>query len=222
MPQPSPTPDDPSDLATNPNFDLTNPLTSHSLILSIPISQLYLCALRNDHNEGDEAGEPPTNHWTLCLETAPTSCVMLDMVPGDGSDGRRGKIEVSALNQEYDGEDSRPYSDETLRAFSFPVLRNTTAREIMEFIVAKGRDAFTFSPEWEGCRFWLSVVMADLEAEGLVEKGAGDEAKRVLMLYWRNPEGSEPRVMREGTFRGAEGDSGEHSEGWETIDDTEL
>lgn len=77
------------------------------LKISATVEDIHLCALRNDLNEGDELGNPPTNHWVVCLQTSPTSSVILDMAPGYGSDGLRGKIEVAALNQ--------PYTDETLQ-----------------------------------------------------------------------------------------------------------
>ncbi|KAL8405475.1 hypothetical protein RB596_004372 [Gaeumannomyces avenae] len=156
---------------------------------------LHLCTLRNDNNEGDENGEPPTNHWTMSLQTSPTSCVTLDMAPGYGSEGIRGKIELASLP-------TQPYNtDETLRTFSFRPARTVTIADIIQSINGKGRDAFDFSPEWEGCRAWLAIVMGDLEKEGIVSQGSTAEAKDALLMYWRNPEGFEPRVMKEGNFR---------------------
>lgn len=35
--------------------------------MSAQAEYIYLCALRNDLNEGDELGVPPTNHWVVCL-----------------------------------------------------------------------------------------------------------------------------------------------------------
>lgn len=77
----------------------------------------------------------------------------------------------------------------------------------MQWVCENGRDAFEFSPEWEGCRFWLTVVMQDVEDAGWLDKGSADQAKEALEVYWRNPEGSEPRVMREGIFRKYHGDA---------------
>ncbi|KAM0333377.1 hypothetical protein ACHAQA_002038 [Verticillium albo-atrum] len=159
------------------------------------VQQIHLCALRNNLNEGDEAGEPPTNHWTLCLQLSPGSSVMLDMAPGYGSDGLRGKIEISSLGE-------HPYTDETLRLFSFDPARNIKVADVVRLIDDRGRDAFNFSPEWEGCRHWLSIIVADLEDVGYVPKGSSATATTALLQYWRNPEGSEPRVMRDGMFRG--------------------
>lgn len=63
-------------LQKNNNWDLDK-LESNDL--SSMVEAIHLCALRNDFNEGDEVGEPPTNHWTMCLQHTITSCVMLDM-----------------------------------------------------------------------------------------------------------------------------------------------
>ncbi|KAK0747068.1 hypothetical protein B0T18DRAFT_447427 [Schizothecium vesticola] len=93
------------------------------------------------------------------------------------------------------------YTGETLHAFTYQPLRTAKVDDFLGLVCETGRDAFDFSPEWERCRFWLTVVMRDSEDAGWLEKGSADEAKEALEMYWRNPEGSEPRVMREGTFR---------------------
>ncbi|KAK4203376.1 hypothetical protein QBC40DRAFT_274683 [Triangularia verruculosa] len=177
------------------NWDLSNLAPSDSS-LTATVSTIHLCCLRNDLNEGDENGEPPTSHWVLCLQIAPDSSIMLDMAPGYGTDGLRGKIEASSLP-------GVAYTDETLHAFSYtPLKSDITVAAIAKLINDKGRNAFNFSPEWEGCRFWLTVIMKDLEEAGIVKDGSAEQAAKALLLYWRNPEGSGPRVMREGVFRG--------------------
>lgn len=176
------------------NWDLDTFEGDKASAWAAPVASIHICALRNELNEGDEYGSPPTNHWTLCLETTPTSSVMLDMAPGYGEDGLRGKIEVRSLD--------RPYTDETLRAFSFrPAATGTTVGRLLEHTCEKGRQKFTFHPSWEGCRFWISVLLADWEACGIVDVGSAHMAREALLKYWVNPEGSQPREMREGIFR---------------------
>lgn len=172
------------------NFDLDH---FDATAAQADIQDIHLCCLRNELNEGDEAGQPPTNHWVLCLQIWDHSSVWFDMAPGYGSDGLRGKIGVLQLDATY--------TDETLHAFAYQPLRTVSIQDFMHLICENGRDAFDFSPEWEGCRFWMMVVMRDLEDAGWLEEGSADHAREALELYWRNPEGSEPRVMREGTFR---------------------
>jgi len=130
-----------------------------------------------------------SNYWVLCLQNSDSSSVMFDMAPGYGSSGLRGKIEVSHLEK---------YTGETLHVFTYQPLQTVDVDVFMGFVCENRRDAFTFSPEWEGCRFWLTVVMRDLEDAGWLEKDSADQAKEALQMYWRNPEGSEPRAMREG------------------------
>lgn len=161
--------------------------------MSSTVEDVHLCALRNDLNEGDELGNPPTNHWVVCLQTSSTSSIMLDMAPGYGSDGLRGKIEVSALSQ--------PYTDETLRSFSFKPTKTLTVEQFLAHISEKGRQKFTFHPSWEGCRFWISVLMADWEELQLLAAGSASSAMKALTKYWVNPGGSTPREMNEGIFR---------------------
>ncbi|KAK0719358.1 hypothetical protein B0H67DRAFT_484689 [Lasiosphaeris hirsuta] len=172
------------------NFDLDN-LTAADLLAKV--KSLHLCALRNEHNEGDETGQPPTNHWALCLEIPNKSSVMFDMAPGYGSDCLRGKVELSSLKETY--------TEETLRVFTFKPIRSMIVDNLKRFTTEKGRDAFNFSPEWESCRHWMSVVMKDLEDAGWVERGSAKRAREALLRYWRSQEGDEPRVKREGTFR---------------------
>ncbi|KAK8134979.1 hypothetical protein PG984_006991 [Apiospora sp. TS-2023a] len=161
------------------------------------VQKIRLCALRNDENEGED-DQPPTNHWVVCLETSPDSCIMLDMAPGYGEDGLRGKGRATAIK-------GRSYTKETLRNFAYDLLprdhlKTITAAEIMNIIQAKGRHKYTFSPEGEGCRYWISVVVGDLESEGVLGAGVSKDALAKLSLYWRNPDGNEPREMRKGAF----------------------
>lgn len=171
--------------------------------MDAPVDMIHLCALRNDSTQDDDEDQddddgPPTNHWTLCLQLTPSSAVMLDMIPGYGDDDLSGKIQLSSIPDV-------PYTNDTLRVFSFRPAggASTTVADVVGLIARKGRDAYDFSPEWEGCRYWMSVVVADMEAEGFVAPGSAETAKGALTRYWRNPGGSEARDLPEGTFRAA-------------------
>lgn len=52
------------------NFDLDN---FDATAAQADLQAIHLCCLLNELNEGDEAGQPPTNHWVLCLQTSETS-----------------------------------------------------------------------------------------------------------------------------------------------------
>ncbi|KAF3936222.1 hypothetical protein ABW19_dt0204947 [Dactylella cylindrospora] len=172
------------------NWDTTNCSPSH---FSSPISTIHLCPLKNELNEGDEEGNPPTNHWTICLQTSPSSSIMLDMAPGYGTDGLRGKLEVTALD--------KPYTIEALRTFQFSPLYTITVDGFLAVIARNERQKYNFHESWEGCRYWMSVVIDDLEHAGVVREGSAKVAMEALSRYWVNPEGSEDREMRRGVFR---------------------
>lgn len=175
------------------NWDLDGFAPNESSTWTMPVELIHLCALRNELNEGDEEGSPPTNHWTICLKNSSSSCVMLDVARGYGDDGLRGKIEVTALDT--------PYTLETLQLFTItPCGQQPAVGQILTQICSKGRQRFIFHPSFEGCRFWISVLVADWEDMGVVEAGSALMAREALGKYWVNPEGSLPRHMREGTF----------------------
>lgn len=177
------------------NWDLDKFATDD---LDATVQMIHLCALRNDLNEGDEAGEPPTSHWTMCLQHSPASCVMLDMAPGYGSDGRRGKVETTYVPQR--------------RA----VHRRDAAAVLVQALSPRHRRARPPHHQREGeGPVHLLPRMGRVPGSGCLSscgtwKRTGWSRqgrppppwKRCTAHYWINPEGSEPRVMREGTFRG--------------------
>ncbi|KAH9905945.1 hypothetical protein F4778DRAFT_728094 [Xylariomycetidae sp. FL2044] len=194
------------------NWDLTN-LEASSAARAIRV--IHLCCLRYDLNKGDEAYMPPAHHWVLCLETSSAdgsgaaSSVMLDMAPGYGSDGLRGKIKVSSLKERY--------TDKTLRAFSSVVpepgqrdaaaaggtsATTTTVADLMDLIQKNGRQAYDFLVKFDGWRHWLWVVMGDLEEAGWIPGGSAGVAIGWLPEFWLDPEGSDrARIMHRGVFR---------------------
>ena len=127
---------------------------------------IHLCAYINRSNTGDEDGNPPTNHWAAFLELQGKGSVRLDMAPGYGSDGLRGKLDMS----------SKPYqsTNNAIRSVSFEVAKGVTVQTIVDNINQNGRQKYTFTVEWEGCRFWVRTLISDLEAEGVVGEGSGD------------------------------------------------
>ncbi|EDR01105.1 uncharacterized protein LACBIDRAFT_295639 [Laccaria bicolor S238N-H82] len=50
--------------------------------LPLPISHIHFIAHPNEDNSGSD-GQQPTNHWTMYLETSPTSSVHIDVAPDD-------------------------------------------------------------------------------------------------------------------------------------------
>ncbi|KAI1157615.1 hypothetical protein F5B18DRAFT_152961 [Nemania serpens] len=144
---------------------------------SARVRLFHLCALRNKLNEGDAA---PTNQWALSLETSLHSCITFNLVPSHSSDGLRGKVEVTSLNERY--------ARKTLRVFSFEPIGEVQVERVMELMQRKN---FTFSHEREGGRHWLSEIMGDLEAASCIPQGGAMVAREALSKYWEDPEGPE-------------------------------
>lgn len=163
--------------------------------LSKAVIAVHLVAYENIKNKGDEDGNAPTNHWCTFFETADHQSVRLDMAPGYGSDGLRGKVEVSS--KRYD------CTKNHVKKITIPASLGLTAQKIIDLVVRNGRQKYQFTPEWEGCRYWNYVLISDLEAAGYIAQGNARAALAVLSFYWKFPpgSGSEARRVQQGTFR---------------------
>lgn len=154
---------------------------------------IHICAYVNKDNAGDEDGNPPTNHWAIFLQLANQSSVRLDMAPGYGSDGLRGKIHVASKRYQM--------TQNAIHSLTFPVATGVTVRTITDLINRGKRQKYTFTEEMEGCRFWIYTIMCDLEAAGIVAPGSAAMVWEAVSCYWRYPLGCEQREVRQGTFR---------------------
>jgi hypothetical protein len=161
--------------------------------LSALVSQVHICAYINEKNEGDEDGNPPTNHWATFLELETGGSVRLDMAPGYGSDGLRGKVEVS----------SKGYvsTRNSIKTLTFETNGQTNVKTVAGAISENGLEKYTFTQDMEGCRYWISILISKLEAAGILPSGSAKKAAEAVSRYWRNPTGSEPREVKKGTFR---------------------
>ncbi|KAI1506104.1 hypothetical protein F5X99DRAFT_404150 [Biscogniauxia marginata] len=161
--------------------------------LTQKVLKIHICAYINDENSGDDDGNPPTNHWAVFLQLPGDSSVRLDMVPGYGSDGRTGKIDIASKEYEY--------TDKAIWMVTFAIAEGVTVRTIVRMINQNQRQKYTFTEEWEGCRYWIYVILADLEAAGIIEEHSSASAWGALSNYYINPTGFQPREVKQGTFR---------------------
>ncbi|CAK7266250.1 hypothetical protein SEPCBS57363_001996 [Sporothrix epigloea] len=159
------------------------------------VVQIHICAYTNKENLG-EGEEPPTNHWATFLEISRDQAVRIDMAPGYGADGLRGKIEISS--QRY------RITDNAIRFLSFVPKGTPTVGDIVNQINSKGFQKYNFTPEWEGCRFWIFTLISHLEQQGIVESGSASRAWSAVSHYYVYPSGSQSRQVRQGTFRTSE------------------
>ncbi|KAI9758726.1 MAG: hypothetical protein M4579_002901 [Chaenotheca gracillima] len=177
-----------SDTLSN-NFDTDTLDFGH---LSQTVFKIYISGYKNAQNVGDDDGNPPTNHWAAFLQLSEASSVRLDMAPGYGSDGLRGKIELAS--KEYVS------TRNAIKTLSFALEIPTTVKAILDIIVSNGRDKYMFTEEEEGCRFWIWTLLSDLEAAGIVSKGSADATLEAVSYYWRTPQGTDANPLKEGRF----------------------
>ena len=173
----------------NNNWDTDNFDLAH---LARQVIAIHICGYVNQENKGDEEGNPPTNHWAAFLQHSEGLSVRLDMMPGYGSDGLRGEIEISS--KDYASTNS------AIKVLSFPVNVHATVQTITDVINDKGRDRYTSTEEEEGCRYWIWNIVSDLEAAEIISTGSGEAAWGAVSCYWRYPSGSEPRAVKQGKF----------------------
>src|SRR4051812_31775305 len=121
----------------NNNYDTDN---FDAEYLQFQVVIIHICGNKNEKNEGDEDGNPPTNHWNVFLQLAEGDSVRLDMTPGYGSDGLRGKIELAYKRYEH--------TQNSMKTLSFPVKIYATVQTIIQVINSRGRDRYRFTKEW--------------------------------------------------------------------------
>jgi len=156
------------------------------------VENIHLCGYANENNGGDKDGRPPTNHWTIFLQTIHQRSVKVDMIPGDGEDGLQGYILL----------ESKKYAmtNKGIKSVTFAPMNRLPVKDVITIIMANGRDRYMFTEDEEGCRFWICTVVKDLEDAKKIVEGSEAVARHTLSYYWEFPTGSTPRKMESGTF----------------------
>jgi hypothetical protein len=157
-----------------------------------PVTLVSLCAYANENNEGDENGRPPTNYWAAYLEISESKSVMLDMIPGDGSDGLTGMLIIES-NPCLD-------TDKVIFKLTFPIIGCPTVDNLISLLIQKGGDRYKFTEAQQGCRYWNYTAVAQWESAGWLETGSADTAYLALSYYYRYPSGRDGNSMDIGTF----------------------
>lgn len=177
-------------MAFNNNYDTDG---FNASTIDDQIVAIHICGYVNKENEGDEDGNSPTNHWAAFLVHGQHQSTLLDMAPGYGPDGLRGKIELS----------SKGYAStqNAIKVLRYPVNMNATVSSLVTLINSKGRDKYDYSPEWEGCRYWIYIFISDLEDSKIVPPGSAQQTWNAVTYYWRYPSGQDFREVKQGSFR---------------------
>ncbi|KAJ3570215.1 hypothetical protein NPX13_g5801 [Xylaria arbuscula] len=156
------------------------------------ITNITVVAYRNQDNRGD-GKLSPTNHWSIFLKTTENNSVRVEMAHGLGNDGLTGKVEL--LSKKYICTNNAIYT------MSFQPIKTITVQDFIDLLTENKRQQYTFTPEFEGCSFWVYTIIGDLEAAGVVPAGSAESTWNAVSYYYVNPEGTVPREVRRGTFR---------------------
>lgn len=159
--------------------------------LDLPVTHIHVIAHENQDNLGSD-GYPPTNHWSMYLQTDQNRSVHVDTAPGDV--GRPGMIVL---------EDERcALPNERTHQVSWTVPEGTSIATILKVLHDNRRDHYVYAPIGEGCRFWLHTVAADFAEAGVAPREKAEEVQSAVRHYWPYPTGSSPceREMLKGRF----------------------
>lgn len=160
--------------------------------LALPVTSIHFCAHSNDDNSGGD-GQPPTNHWSMYLETSASSAVHIDIIANYPHDiPAMVALASSSLSHDH----------ESVHVVSCPLPLGTTVESILGAIIDKKRDHYCYNPVGEGCRFWLTTLANDFMRSGLFGGDIGEALRRDLGMYWASPKGSgcAPRAIAAGRF----------------------
>ncbi|KAI0907483.1 hypothetical protein F4823DRAFT_602870 [Ustulina deusta] len=161
--------------------------------LSEQIIAIHLIAYPSPSRKDDDEPFELSNHWCFFLEFEHNKSLRLDMVPGDGSDGLRGKVRLTSKTHACTTND--------ICKVSFEVNGKLSLEDIIEIVQRGGRQRYQFAPGWEGCRFWNFIFIQDLEGHRIVPTGAANQAWDAMAWFYHSARGAERRDMKLGTFR---------------------
>ncbi|KAJ5907530.1 hypothetical protein N7495_000212 [Penicillium taxi] len=166
----------------NQTWDSTN---LQSASLHRRVTQIHLCCLRDGTN--------PANHWVIHLELAGGSTsVKLDMTARYPPDLQIGRVELATRNF--------PVTTNAIQTWEFPVLTNVTVQGIIDMLRSHGFEKYKFTPEIEGCRWWMYTLMSALESKGHLRTGTKGEVWTYISRVWHDAQSYEPRRVQQGVF----------------------
>ncbi|KZT08505.1 uncharacterized protein LAESUDRAFT_736010 [Laetiporus sulphureus 93-53] len=148
-----------------------------------PVFYIHFIAHQNLHNDPSCDGQPPTNHWTLFLQT---------IVPGEV--GRPGMVVRE--------DETCKFTDDHIYKVSTEAACGITVENILTVIIKHKRDNYIFAPIGEGCGYWLHTLALDLANASIISTSAANEARVALTKYWPYLPGTAPqeRAMAVGRF----------------------
>ncbi|KAG6180828.1 hypothetical protein E4U10_007445 [Claviceps purpurea] len=157
------------------------------------VDYIHICARKNETNIGYN-NSPPVNSWFIFLEISALHSVRLLISKDWGSKNLRGRLEIATKDYAF--------THNAIHQLSFRAIGGPKVKNIVDMIKAKGLQKYNFTPDWEGCRFWVYMFICHLERGGFVESGSVGKAGLAIPYYYIYPSGRRVlRKAREGTFR---------------------
>ncbi|KAN0083906.1 hypothetical protein V8E54_002994 [Elaphomyces granulatus] len=131
------------------------------------------------------------NHWSIYLLLQDGGSVRANMVTKEyGHPG--GYLVWSDL--EYD------LTNSAIQHWDFPVTQAITVQNVATTIYRNNRHLYHFSGGGSGCRYWVRVILYDLEGEGYVGEGSSEELWVPLQFLYHAGQDPLPINWVEGTF----------------------
>jgi len=143
------------------------------------VRSLHIIAYENMSPDEDRA-----NHWYAHLEIDECRSVKIDMMGGDGDDGRTGFLVLES--KKY------PYTNKAVFKVTVPIRSHLTVKDFADLLFEKGRERYRFTEEIRGCAYWTLTAVTDWAEAGMIDESTIAQVKEGISHYW-GPYGSEDR-----------------------------
>lgn len=167
---------------------------------SAHITDIYICAdepnaVSGPPELGSTISGPMTNHWVMYFVTSSTESFCFDPSPS----GPGNTLDLIVSNKSY----ADIFS--AVKLVRLTPLKGLTIGHVLDHIADSKYDNYTFSPEGQGCRFWIYSVVASMHSAGYIvgdsEVNASTEALEVVWTIRGDPAPvSQQTGIAKGTF----------------------
>jgi hypothetical protein len=137
------------------------------------------------------------HHWVVFLQISETESIKVDMTPLSDYKG--------VLQFVYKG-----YAVTERAAFrvQYPTINDPTVEQIYNLLTIPDQnnvrmDRYKFSPQGNGCAFWIFTFLLKMEARGYLAEGTANEVREYMKYFYvRNVSQGPAQVQgeRQGTF----------------------
>ncbi|KLO14767.1 hypothetical protein SCHPADRAFT_939313 [Schizopora paradoxa] len=158
-----------------------------------PVLQFIVC--------GSPVIDTPTSplHWRIYLHMGDHKSILVDMTIREPSEGR-GKPDATG----WLFISKKDYAYSNTSDMGFVIIpkkgRIVTVRNVLEMIRDLKRDKYRFDTDFGGCRYWCSIIIADLEKKGFIAPGYSVAFETFIEQKHSENPARYPLPTRQGTF----------------------